>query len=123
MSTTEAAIADWTIGGEAIAYQRCATCGRVQYFRRSFCSGCGAPDPVDMRAKGEGVVYATTLVVRAATPEARAHVPYAIVLVDTDEGFRMMAHGDSNLVIGDRVTARYAEFTGHLVPYFERTAS
>ena len=38
---------------------------------------------------------------RAATPETRAHVPYNIVLVDTEEGFRMMAHGANDLAIGD----------------------
>jgi uncharacterized OB-fold protein len=116
-------IDDWTSGAEAIVYQVCAACGSAQYFRRSFCAACGAPDPIDKRAGGEGVVYATSLVVRAATPEARAHVPYNIVLVDTAEGFRMMAHGDNDLVIGDQVTARYARFSGRLIPYFERTKS
>jgi uncharacterized protein len=114
-------IADWTKGAEAIVYQSCAACGSRQYFRRSFCAACGAPDPEDKRANGEGVIYATSLVVRAATPEARAHVPYNIVLVDTIEGFRLMAHGDHDLKIGDRVTARYARFTGLLIPYFART--
>jgi uncharacterized OB-fold protein len=113
----------WTKGEEAILYQSCVACGARQYFRRSFCAACGAPDPVEKRASGEGVVYATSLVVRAATPEARAHVPYNIVLVDADEGFRMMAHGDHGLKIGDRVTARYARFTGRLIPYFARTKS
>jgi hypothetical protein len=47
-------------------------------------------------------------------------VPYNIVLVDAAEGFRMMAHGEANLAIGDRVTARFAEFAGRLVPYFEK---
>jgi hypothetical protein len=32
----------------------------------------------------------------------------------------MMAHGDPDLAIGDRVTARFAQFTGRLVPYFTR---
>jgi uncharacterized OB-fold protein len=116
-------IDDWTNGAEAIVYQVCSACGSIQYFRRSFCAACGAPDPVEKRAGGEGIVYATSLVVRAATPEARAHVPYNIVLVDAAEGFRMMAHGDNDLAIGDRVTARYARFTGRLIPYFERTKS
>jgi uncharacterized OB-fold protein len=116
-------ISDWTGGEEAIVYQVCTACGSKQYFRRSFCAACGAPDPVDRRARGQGIVYATSLVVRAATPEARAHVPYNIVLVDAAEGFRMMAHGDNDLKIGDRVTARYARFTGRLIPYFERTKS
>jgi hypothetical protein len=50
----------------------------------------------------------------------RAHVPYNIVLVDTAEGFRMMAHGDNDLVIGDKVTARFVQFAGRMVPYFEK---
>jgi uncharacterized OB-fold protein len=93
--------ADWTTGAEAIVYQCCAACGNLQYFRRSFCSACGAPGPEQRRAGGEGTVYATSLVCRAATPETRARIPYNIVLVDTAEGFRMMAHGDNDLAIGD----------------------
>jgi uncharacterized OB-fold protein len=116
-------IADWTKGEEAIVYQSCAACGNLQYFRRSFCTACGAADPVDKRASGEGTVYATSLVCRAATPETRAHVPYNIVLVDTSEGFRMMAHGDNDLSIGDKVIARFARFAGRLVPYFARKIS
>ena len=113
-------IADWTTGAEAIVYQTCSACGTRQYFRRSFCAACGAADPAEHRASGAGTVYATSLVCRAATPETRAHVPYNIVLVDTSEGFRMMAHGDIDLAIGDEVTARYQQFAGKLVPYFEK---
>lgn len=120
MSSSQQALADWTSGEEAIVYQACASCGALQYFRRGFCAVCGAPDPVEKRASGKGTVYATSLVCRAATPEARAHVPYNIVLVDTIEGFRMMAHGDHDLSIGDKVTARFARFAGRLVPYFQR---
>jgi uncharacterized protein len=116
-------LADWTTGTEAIVYQSCANCGGLQYFRRSFCAACGAPDPVAKRASGNGTVYATSLVCRAATPETRAHVPYNIVLVDTAEGFRMMAHGDHDLAIGDRVTAQFVRFAGRLVPHFARTTS
>ena len=38
-------LADWTKGAEAIVYQSCGACGAVQYFHRSFCAACGAPDP------------------------------------------------------------------------------
>ena len=121
MSDRHPRIDDWTKGAEAIVYQSCAACGAKQYFRRSFCAACGAADPEDKRAGGQGIVYATSLVVRAATAEARAHVPYNIVLIDAAEGFRMMAHGDNDLKIGDRVSAQYRRFTGRLVPYFART--
>ena len=123
MSGSKQAIADWTAGAEAITYQSCAACSKLQYFRRSFCATCGAPDPQEKRASGKGTVYATSLVCRAATPETRAHLPYNIVLVDTAEGFRMMAHGDIDLAIGDQVTARFTPFAGRLVPYFTRTTS
>jgi uncharacterized protein len=114
-------LADWTKGAEAIVYQSCGACGGVQYFHRSFCAACGAPNLVENRASGAGKVYATSLVCRAATPETRAHVPYNIVLVDTVEGFRMMAHGDNDLAIGDNVTVSYRPFAGRVVPYFEKT--
>jgi uncharacterized OB-fold protein len=120
MSDTVQAVADWTAGAEAITYQACAACSSLQYFRRSFCAACGAAELIERRASGEGVVYAATLVCRAATAQAREHVPYKIVLVDTIEGFRMMGHGNTDLEIGDRVIAQYRRFTGHLVPFFER---
>ena len=111
--------ADWTSGREAIIYQSCFSCGAAQYFRRAFCAACGG-DVTDSRASGEGRVYATTLVCRAATAETRAHVPYNIVLVDATEGFRMMAHGEKDLAIGDEVVARFEPFAGRIVPYIVR---
>ena len=112
---------DWTAGNEAIVYQSCASCGKVQYFRRGFCAACGSTELAEKRASGKGTVYATSIVTRAATPETRAHVPYNIVLVDTAEGFRMMAHGDHDLAIGDKATARFLCFAGRLVPYFAKS--
>lgn len=67
------------------------------------------------------MVYAATVVRRAATPEAKAHVPYAILLVDMEDGFRMMAHGDTDLRIGDNVVADFRPFTGLRTPYFVKT--
>jgi uncharacterized OB-fold protein len=113
-------LADWTKGEEAITFQTCTSCGHVQYFHRAFCAACGAPDPQEHRAGGKGRVYATSLVCRAATPETRAHVPYNILLVDCAEGFRMMAHGEIGLAIGDEVTASFTPFAGKLVPFFTR---
>jgi len=112
--------ADWTRGHESALYQTCGSCGRVKYFRRDFCATCGSTILTESTASGEGTVYATSLVCRAATAETRAHVPYNIVLVDTKEGFRMMAHGADDLAIGDRVTARFVPFAGRIVPYFEK---
>lgn len=109
---------DWTRGVAAIRFQRCACCAHLQYFRRGFCAACGSLALTDHAAAGEGTIYAASLVCRAATPETRAHVPYNIVLVDMREGFRIMAHGDHELAIGDLVMARFVTFAGGIVPYF-----
>lgn len=114
-------VADWTKGGEGIAFQRCEFCAHRQYFERAFCASCGSAEVVTQEAAGIGTVYAATLVHRAATPEARAHVPYMIVLVDMAEGFRIMAQGAPDLAIGDAVAARFTQFAGRIVPHFERT--
>jgi uncharacterized OB-fold protein len=119
---TEGRQLDWTAGEEVITYQVCGSCGHQQYFQRAFCAACGSVDVTQRRASGAGTVYATSLVCRAATEATRAHVPYNILLVDTAEGFRMMAHGVQNLAIGDKVAVRFTRFAGQLVPYFEKDA-
>src|SRR5690606_17521123 len=90
-------------GSAEVPGMSCASCGHAWYFRRAFCPECGANDPRDMPSAGLGIVHADTLVHRAPTDEFRALAPYRIVLVDLEEGFRMMGHGDPNLAIGDRV--------------------
>ncbi|HZP86662.1 MAG TPA: OB-fold domain-containing protein [Burkholderiales bacterium] len=114
-------IADWTQGSEAIVYQTCRSCTAVWYFRRTFCPRCGCDHPVARQASGRGVAHAVTLVTRAPSEELRAHAPYAIALIDADEGFRMMAHAASDVAIGDRVQCTFTQIAGRLVPRFERT--
>ena len=105
-------LADWTKGAEAIVYQYCAACGARQYFRRSFCAACGAPDPVEKRASGEGRSMRPRW---SAAPRRRRRArmcPTTSCWSTPPEGFRMMAHGDNDLAIGDKVTARYRAICG-----------
>lgn len=111
----------WIDGRKAIVYQCCGDCQHCWYFLREFCPNCGASDPRVYTASGNGRVYAMSLVHRAPSEELRKYAPYLIVMVDTDEGFRMMAHGDPSLAIGDRVRARFIDFGGRLIPRFGKT--
>ena len=111
---------DWTKDGDGIAYQACGNCKAVWYFQRSFCPQCGTSAPATRQASGLGKVHARTLVARAPSEELRAHAPYLIVLVDADEGFRLMAHGDPGLQIGDKVRVRFTRLAGKKIPYFEK---
>jgi uncharacterized OB-fold protein len=113
--------ADWTAGEEAVAYQRCARCAAVWYFARGFCPRCGAAPPETHRSSGRGTVCASTLVTRAPSEALRSLAPYRIVLVDAEEGFRLMAHGALDLAIGDAVAVRFIRFGTSLIPFFEKS--
>lgn len=116
-------ILDWTKGSEGIAYQTCPACKAVWYFRRTFCPQCGNAEPLERQASGQGVVHALTVVARAPSEALRAHAPYAIALIDTDEGFRMMAHAAADLAIGERVQCRFIRIAGCLLPSFEKIST
>lgn len=113
---------DWTRGGDRLAYQQCPGCARRWYFRREFCPSCGRREPETLASAGLGCVHAGTLVHRAPDDAFRALAPYRIVLVDLDEGIRVMAHGDPALAIGDRVRGRIATLAGRALPYFDKDA-
>jgi len=108
-----------------LLYQLCRGCGRVQFYPRALCAGCGATSLEWRRSRGEGTIHTVTVVYRAPSPAFRGDVPYAIALVDLDEGYRMMANvlgpDPESLMIGDRVRVVF-ETRGDLVlPQFERS--
>ena len=104
-----------------LRYQRCAACGRVQFYPRSFCAGCGGEPLWEVSAR-RGTVYSATTVGRLPTPEFAALAPYDIVLVDLDEGFRMMAHAEPGLGIGARVRIGFRRLGERMLPHAEREA-
>jgi uncharacterized OB-fold protein len=63
-------------------------------------------------------VYSRTEVTRAPSQAWRALVPYTIVIVELDEGPRLMGHAESGLAIGDRVEAGFFEFEGRTLLRF-----
>ncbi len=84
------------------AYQRCEDCGAVIAPHRVACPVCGSRRLVDERSAGRGVVYSTT------TVHAREGLRN-VVLVDLDEGFRVMSEvagiAPDEVRIGTRVQA------------------
>jgi uncharacterized protein len=68
-----------------LGYQRCADCSAAVFYPRVLCPVCGS-GALEWRASaGRGTVYATTAV------HGRNRDPRNVVLVDLDEGFRMMS--------------------------------
>ncbi len=98
--------------------QRCPRCERTQFYPRLLCVRCGGP--VEQRSlSGRGTVYSFTVVHRAPAGFAGL-VPYAVVLVDLDEGVRVLGRlhtGDPRHVrIGQRVATVIEDDAGGEVP-------
>lgn len=110
----------WTRGGSRFVYQRCSACSRQWLFMRDFCPHCGLRDPLFKSAAGTGTVSATTLVHRAPDDTFRAIAPYRLVLVDLDEGLRLMAHAEPTVAVGDRVRGRVQTIAGRPLPFFTK---
>ena len=100
-----------------IRYQRCTSCGARQFYPRAFCARDGQPVVWSVSA-GHGTVYAKTVVYRPPSAAFAELAPYAVLLIEMDEGFRLMAHGDADLEIGDRVRAGFREHADRRLPYF-----
>ncbi|MFW5678983.1 MAG: Zn-ribbon domain-containing OB-fold protein [Pseudomonadota bacterium] len=90
-----------------LALRACRGCGDRQAFARPFCPACGSDEVEWLTSSGRGRVAAVTVIHRAPTPDYRERVPYAIVLVDLDEGPRVMGHGSLDLAIGQPVRAGF----------------
>jgi uncharacterized OB-fold protein len=110
---------DWTDGYERLLFEVCPACGKRSYFRRGFCPSCGAQSVEIVASQCQGKVYAATTVVRAPSPEWKALAPYTLVLIDLDEGPRVMVHGSAGLCIGDRVHIGWQHVGERLIPRAE----
>lgn len=84
-----------------LGYQRCADCSAAVFYPRVLCPVCGSGALEWRESAGWGTVYATTAV------HSRNRDPRNVVLVDLDEGFRMMSRVEGvpaeEVEIGTRV--------------------
>lgn len=106
MTTLSAAYLEGLALG-CVRYQRCVKCTAAQSLARYACSACGSETLEWLTARGVGKVHAVTVVSRAPSELFRPLVPYTLVLVTLEEGFRVMAHGSAGLTIGQAVEAGF----------------
>ena len=85
-----------------LGFQRCTSCSSAIFYPRVLCPFCGGAYLEWSESSGRGTVYATTAVYR------RGAEPYNVVLVDLEEGFRMMSRIErlsaEEVEIGTKVT-------------------
>lgn len=71
--------------------QHCADCGHVQFYQQAFCRKCGGGNIEHRPASGRGKVHSFSVVHRAPGPAFKQDTPYAVLLVELEEGPRMIS--------------------------------
>jgi uncharacterized OB-fold protein len=106
-----------------VLYQLCDDCGRGQLYFRVLCKYCQSSALKVMESAGSGVVYSFTVVSQSGNPTLNAETPYALAIVELDEGPRTITRieGDPTLVkIGDRVHATFRSLEDMTLLFFSR---
>jgi len=70
---------------------RCAACGEFRFPPRLRCPRCGQTHTEWVAASGRGSVYSYVVVHQRLHPAFDANLPYAVALVQLEEGPRMLA--------------------------------
>lgn len=76
---------------QRLSYQQCDDCGTRMAYPHVTCTSCLSDRLTRAPAAGTGVVHSFTTLHRAGTPGLADAVPYTVVLVDLDEGVRVLA--------------------------------
>jgi uncharacterized OB-fold protein len=76
---------------EELRFQRCTPCGTWRHLPRLRCAKCGSPEFSWERSSGRGRVYSWTVTHQAPIRVFAAQAPYAVLVVELEEGVRMIA--------------------------------
>lgn len=68
--------------------QECPQCGHRQWYPRALCTRCAA-EPAWLETAGRGTIHTFTVIRQQGVPAFRAELPYAVVMVDLEEGPRV----------------------------------
>lgn len=102
--------------------QHCGDCKHLQFYPRPVCTRCHGANLEWRAADGGGCIHSYTTVYRGPGPAFDADVPYLLVLVDLDEGPRIMANlraTPEDVEIGSRVRLYFEPRGGVHLPQVE----
>jgi len=109
-----------------LRYQVCDDCAGLVFYPRRHCPHCMGFNLSWRTSKGEGTVYTFTVIRQIGHPAFRAMAPYAVALIDLDEGFRMTSNivgvddPATDVRIGQRVRVTWEDQEdGISLPLFE----
>lgn len=116
---------DWCKQHE-LRFQRCAGCGAWRHVPREMCAECGSWKWEWAKSSGRGKVFTWTVVARALHPAFQHDTPYAPVVVEMDEGVRLLSVvtdcTPDQLQIGMPVEVTFDDVTPEItLPRFRRS--
>lgn len=95
----------------SLVVQWCLTCDRAIFYPRAACPGCLGTELEWRSSVGTGRVYAVTVEHNPQHPAMRERAPYAVALVDVDDGWRMLTNivdcNPDDVVVGMPVTVTW----------------
>ncbi len=114
----------WCRRGD-LRFQRCTECQAWRHVPREMCAKCGSADWKWVKSRGKGTVFTWTVVERPMHPAFVDDVPYAPVVIEMDEGVRIVSEvidcEPADLEIGMRVEVVFAKVSDEVtLPKFRR---
>ncbi len=74
-----------------LCFQRCDDCGNWRHLPRYLCASCGSAAFRWTESSGRGRIFSWTVTHQAAHPAFSADTPFAIVVVEMEEGVRLVS--------------------------------
>ncbi len=111
-----------------LRFQRCAQCNAWRHVPREMCAECGSWEWSWQKSSGRGTVFTWTVAERAMHPAFADATPYAPVVVEMEEGVRLLSQvpdcAPDALQIGMPVEVVFEDATEDVtLPKFKRLSS
>jgi uncharacterized OB-fold protein len=111
-----------------LVVQRCEDCGALRFPAREVCSRCLSRRVGWQPVSGRGTVFSVAVMHQANHPAFAAEVPYAVVVVQLDEGVRLVSNvvdvPAREVAIGLPVEVVFDDVTPEItLPRFRRRAA
>ena len=74
-----------------LVFQRCEACGTLRHPPRVLCAECSSDQVSWVPSEGRGTIFSWTVTHQAPHPAFAGQVPYAVVVVELEEGVRIVA--------------------------------
>ena len=98
-----------------LRFQRCTTCTTWRHMPRESCRNCGSFEWGWELSSGRGTIFSWTVIHRALHPGFAEALPYAAVVVELEEGVRLVSHVSNlsldELKLGTPVEVFFEEVT------------